>query len=166
MRSGKAVTSVLGSVLVVAVIAVGIIAYLNSPQQVAQRWANAMARRDEKAMKKLVLSKDQERVSGFLGLANMLPDMSTQVTGIEDQQGQKVMRISVKFSRVTFGGVNLSLSGNLNLPFVLVRDRLLFWRVDLEKSEPLIRKEAKEAVLRAIKQNPALQQFLQFLPSR
>lgn len=166
MKQGKAVTSILVLILVVAVIAIGVVAFMNSPQQVAQKWADALARRDSEAMKKLVLPKDQERVSGLLNIANMLPDMTAQLAGIEDQQGQKIVRVSVKFSRVTLGRFNLNLSGNVNLPFVLVRDRFIFWRVDLEKSEPLMREETRKAVLEAIKQNPALQQLLQLLPSR
>lgn len=166
MRRGKAVVSVLVLVLVVVAIVVGVVAFVNSPQQVAQRWADALARRDEAAMKKLVLAKDQERVSGLLSVTNMLPDMSVQLAGIEDQQGQKIARISVKFSKVAVGRFNLNLSGSVNLPFVLARDRFIFWRVDLERSEPLIREEARKAVMEAIKQNPALQQLLQLLPSR
>ncbi len=166
MRQGRAIAAVLGLILVAAIIAIGALAFMNSPQQVAQRWTDALARRDAEAMKKLVLPKDQERISGLLNVANMLPDMSMQLAGIEDQQGQKVARVSVKFSRVAVGKFNLNLSGSVNLPFVLVRDHFIFWRVDLEKSEPLIREEARKAVLEAIKQNPALQQLLQFLPSR
>jgi hypothetical protein len=153
-------------ILIAAIAAVAIVGFINSPQQVAQRWVDALARRDEAAMKKLVLPKDEGRVSGLLGVTNMLSDMSVQLAGIEDQQEQKVARVSVKFSRVTVGRFNLNLSGSVNLPFVLVRDRVLFWRIDLEKSEPLIREEARKAVLEAIKQNPALQQLLQLLPSR
>lgn len=166
MRRGKAVISLLGLILVVAVVAVGVIAFINSPQQIAQKWADALARRDEAALKKLVLPKDQERVSGLLSIANMLPDMSAQLAGVEDQQGQKIVRVSVKFSRVAVGRFNLNLSGSVNLPFVLARDRFIFWRVDLEKSEPLIREEARKAVLEAVKRNPALQQLLQLLPAR
>ncbi|MCS7192786.1 MAG: hypothetical protein NZ937_07385 [Armatimonadetes bacterium] len=161
MRKGKT-TAVLGSILVVVVVAVGVIIFLNSPQMVAQKWADALARRDEAAIKKLVVAKDRERVSGLLSVAGMLVDMSTQVAGIEDQQGQKIARISVNFSQVKFGGLNLSMKGNMNLPFVLVRDRLILWRVDLEKSEPFIRDELKRATVEAIKQNPALQTLLQF----
>ncbi len=163
---GRAKISALALVLAVIAIAVGIIAFINSPQQIARMWANALARRDEKAMKRLVLPKDRERVSRLLSVTNMLPDMSVQLAGVEDQQGQKIARISVKFSKVAIGRLNLNLSGSVNLPFVLARDRFIFWRIDLEKSEPLIREEAREAVIEAIRQNPALQQLLQLLPSR
>lgn len=166
LRQGKAIGTVLGLVLVIAVIVTGAVAFFNSPQQVAQRWANALARRDEATMKRLVLSKDQGRVSGLISVTNMLPDMSVQLAGVDDQQGQKIVRISVKFSQVKVGNFNLNLSGSVNLPFVLACDRFIFWRVDLEKSEPLIREEAMKAVLEAVKRNPALQQLLQFLPSR
>lgn len=166
MKRGKAVALFLGSVLIIAVIVVAVVAFMNSPQQVSQRWVDALIQRNEVAMKKLVLTKDQERVSGLLNITNMLPDMSAQLVGIEDQQGQKIARVSIKFSKVSFGKFNLNLSGSVNLPFVLARDRVLFWRIDLERSEPLIREEAKKAILEAIKNNPALQQLLQFLPSR
>lgn len=166
MRQGKAVASVLGLILIVAVIAVGIVAFINSPQQVAQRWADALSRRDEAAMKKLVLAKDQGRISGLLNVTKMLPDMSAQLAGVEDQQGQKIARVSVKFSQVVFGNFNLKLSGNVNLPFVLVREQILFWRVDLEKSEPLIREEAKKAIMEVVERNPTFQKLLQFLPFR
>lgn len=166
MKRGRTVAIVLVLILVAAIAAVAILAFINSPQQVAQRWVGALARRDGETMKKLVLPKDEGRISGLLNVTNMLPDMSAQLAGIEDQQGQKIARVSVKFSQVTLGKFNLKLSGSVNLPFVLVRDRVLFWRIDLEKSEPLIREEARKAVLEAIKKNPALQQLLQFLPSR
>ncbi|MCX7643122.1 MAG: hypothetical protein N2116_04880 [Armatimonadetes bacterium] len=164
MRQGKAVASFLGLIFVAAAVVFGVIAFMNSPHQVAQKWADALAQRNSEMMKKLVLPKDQERVSGLLNVANMLPDMSAQLAGIEDQQGQKIARISVKFSRVVVGNFNLNLSGNVNLPFVLVRDRLILWRVDLEKSEPLIREEARKAFVEALKRNPALQSLLKLLP--
>ena len=116
--------------------------------------------------KKLVVAKDQERVSGFFGFTKFLLDMSVQLAGIEDQQGQKVAKITINFSQITLGNFNMKLSGSAQLPFVLVRERLIFWRVDLEKSEPLIREETRKAVLEAIKKNPALQSLLQFLPQR
>ncbi len=166
MKRGKTVGIILVLVLIAAIAAVVILGFINSPQKVAQRWADALARRDEATMKKLVLPKDEGRISGLLGVTNMLTNMSAQLAGVEDQQGQKIARVSVKFSQVTLGKFNLNLSGSVNLPFVLVRDRVLFWRIDLEKSEPLIREEARKAVLEAIKQNPALQQLLQLLPSR
>jgi len=155
------------AVLVLLILAVvGAIAFINSPQQVAQKWANALARRDEATLKKLVVAKDQERVSGFIGFTKFLPDMSAQLAGIEDRQGQKVAKITINFSQVALGNFNMKLSGSAQLPFVLVRERLILWRVDLEKSEPLIREEARKAVLEAIKKNPALQSLLQFLPQR
>jgi Na+-transporting methylmalonyl-CoA/oxaloacetate decarboxylase gamma subunit len=155
------------AVLVLLILAVvGAIAFINSPQQVAQKWANALARRDEATLKKLVVTKDQERVSGFIGFTKFLPDMSAQLAGIEDRQGQKVAKVTINFSQVALGNFNMKLSGSAQLPFVLVRERLILWRVDLEKSEPLIREEARKAVLEAIKKNPALQSLLQFLPQR
>jgi Na+-transporting methylmalonyl-CoA/oxaloacetate decarboxylase gamma subunit len=155
------------AVLVLLILAVvGAIAFINSPQQVAQKWANALARRDEATLKKLVVAKDQERVSGFIGFTKFLPDMSAQLAGIEDRQGQKVAKVNINFSQVALGNFNMKLSGSAQLPFVLVRERLILWRVDLEKSEPLIREEARKAVLEAIKKNPALQSLLQFLPQR
>jgi len=164
-RSGR--VSIVFAVLVFVILAVvGTIAFINSPQQVAQKWANALAQRDEAALKKLVVAKDQERVSGFIGFTKFLPDMSVQLAGIEDQQGQKVAKVTINFSQVALGNFNMKLSGSAQLPFVLVRERLIFWRVDLEKSEPLIREEARKAVLEAIKKNPALQSLMQFLPQR
>jgi Na+-transporting methylmalonyl-CoA/oxaloacetate decarboxylase gamma subunit len=155
------------AVLVLLILAVvGAIAFINSLQQVAQKWANALARRDEATLKKLVVAKDQERVSGFIGFTKFLPDMSAQLAGIEDRQGQKVAKVTINFSQVALGNFNMKLSGSAQLPFVLVRERLILWRVDLEKSEPLIREEARKAVLEAIKKNPALQSLLQFLPQR
>ena len=164
-RSGR--VSIVFAVLVFVILAVvGTIAFINSPQQVAQKWANALAQRDEAALKKLVVAKDQERVSGFIGFTKFLPDMSVQLAGIEDQQGQKVAKVTINFSQVALGNFNMKLSGSAQLPFVLVRERLIVWRVDLEKSEPLIREEARKAVLEAIKKNPALQSLMQFLPQR
>jgi len=164
-RSGR--VSIVFAVLVLVILAVvGTIAFINSPQQVAQKWANALAQRDEAALKKLVVAKDQERVSGFIGFTKFLPDMSVQLAGIEDQQGQKVAKVTINFSQVALGNFNMKLSGSAQLPFVLVRERFIFWRVDLEKSEPLIREEARKAVLEAIKKNPALQSLMQFLPQR
>jgi hypothetical protein len=164
-RSGR--VSIVFAVLVFVILAVvGTIAFINSPQQVAQKWANALAQRDEAALKKLVVAKDQERVSGFIGFTKFLPDMSVQLAGIEDQQGQKVAKVTINFSQVALGNFNMKLSGSAQLPFVLVRERFIFWRVDLEKSEPLIREEARKAVLEAIKKNPALQSLMQFLPQR
>ncbi|MCS3920179.1 hypothetical protein Q2T83_10950 [Fervidibacter sacchari] len=164
-RSGR-VGTVFAVLVLVILAVVGTIAFINSPQQVAQKWANALAQRDEAALKKLVVAKDQERVSGFIGFTKFLPDMSVQLAGIEDQQGQKVAKVTINFSQVALGNFNMKLSGSAQLPFVLVRERLIFWRVDLEKSEPLIREEARKAVLEAIKKNPALQSLMQFLPQR
>lgn len=163
MRRSKSIVSVAVLILTIASIAVGFIVFMNSPKQVAHRWADALARRDGEAMKKLVSEKDQGRVAGLLSIANMLPDMNVQLSSIEDQKEQKIARVSVKFSRVVIGNLNLNLSGNLNLPFVLTRERILFWKIDLEKSEPLIREEVKKAAWEAVKRNPVLQQFL---PSR
>lgn len=165
-RHGRTVAIVLGLIFVVAVVVIGILAFTNSPQQVAQKWADALTRRDAKAMEKLVLPKDREKTASLLGVANMLPDMSVQLVGIEEQQGQKVAKFSVKFTRVAFGKMNFSLNGNMNLTFVLARHLILFWRIDLEKSESLIREEAMKAVKEAIRQNPTIQQLLQFLPLR
>ncbi|MFA0785108.1 hypothetical protein [Candidatus Fervidibacter sacchari] len=164
-RSGR-VGTVFAVLVLVILAVVGTIAFINSPQQVAQKWANALAQRDEAALKKLVVAKDQERVSGFIGFTKFLPDMSVQLAGIEDQQGQKVAKVTINFSQVALGNFNMKLSGSAQLPFVLVRERFIFWRVDLEKSEPLIREEARKAVLEAIKKNPALQSLMQFLPQR
>jgi len=165
-RSGRVGIAFVVFLFVITLAIVGAIAFINSPQQVAQKWANALAQRDEAALKKLVVAKDQERVSGFIGFTKYLPDMSVQLVGIEDQQGQKVAKVTINFSQVALGNFNMKLSGSAQLPFVLVRERLIFWRVDLEKSEPLIREEARKAVLEAIKKNPALQSLLQFLPQR
>ncbi|MCS7264020.1 MAG: hypothetical protein NZ805_04220 [Armatimonadetes bacterium] len=162
MSKGKAMKVFLGLILVAAIVAVGVVTFMNSPNQVGQKWAEALARKDAEAMKKLVLAKDQERISGLLRVANMFPEIGAQLTGIEDQQGQKVARLSINFTRVKVLGAEISLKGNVNLPFVLVRDRLILWRVDLEKSEPLIRDELRKATVEAIKQNPALQTLLQF----
>ena len=165
-RSGRVGIAFVVFLFVITLAIVGAIAFINSPRQVAQKWANALAQRDEAALKKLVVAKDQERVSGFIGFTKYLPDMSVQLVGIEDQQGQKVAKVTINFSQVALGNFNMKLSGSAQLPFVLVRERLIFWRVDLEKSEPLIREEARKAVLEAIKKNPALQSLLQFLPQR
>jgi len=164
-RNGR-VGIVLAVLVLVALVAFGLIAFINSPQQVAQKWVDALSRRDEATLRKLVMAKDQERVSGFIGFTKYLPDMSAQLAGIEDQQGQKVVKVTINFSQVALGNFNMKLSGSAQLPFVLVRDRLIFWRVDLEKSEPLIREEARKAILEAIKKNPAFQALLQFLPQR
>ena len=164
-RSGR-VGTVFAVLVLVILAVVGTIAFINSPQQVAQKWANALAQRDEAALKKLVVAKDQERVSGFIGFTKFLPDMSVQLAGIEDQQGQKVAKVTINFSQVALGNFNMKLSVSAQLPFVLVRERFIFWRVDLEKSEPLIREEARKAVLEAVKKNPALQSLMQFLPQR
>jgi len=164
-RSGRA--SIVFAVFALVILAViGVIAFINSPQQVAQKWANALAQRDEAALKNLVVAKDQERVSGFIGFTKFLPEMSVQLAGIEDQQGQKVVKVTINFSQVALGNFNMKLSGSAQLPFVLVRERLIFWRVDLEKSEPLIREEARKAILEAIKKNPALQSLLQLFPQK
>ena len=164
-RSGR--VGIVFAVLVLVILAVvGAIAFINSPQQVAQKWASALAQRNEAALKKLVVAKDQERVSGFIGFTKFLPDMSVQLAGIEDHQGQKVAKVTINFSQIALGKFNMKLSGSAQLPFVLVRERFIFWRVDLEKSEPLIREEARKAVLEAIKKNPALQSLLQFFPQR
>jgi len=165
-RSGRVGIAFVVFLFVITLAIVGAIAFINSPRQVAQKWANALAQRDEAALKKLVVAKDQERVSGFIGFTKFLPDMSVQLAGIEDQQGQKVAKVTINFSQVALGNFNMKLSGSAQLPFVLVRERFIFWRVDLEKSEPLIREEARKAVLEAIKKNPALQSLMQFLPQR
>ena len=165
-RSGRVGIAFVVFLFVITLAIVGAIAFINSPRQVAQKWANALAQRDEAALKKLVVAKDQERVSGFIGFTKFLPDMSVQLAGIEDQQGQKVAKVTINFSQVALGNFNMKLSGSAQLPFVLVRERFIFWRVDLEKSEPLIREEARKAVLEAVKKNPALQSLMQFLPQR
>ena len=161
------------ALLLVLAAGVGFVAFINSPQQVAQKWANALARQDEASLKKLVAAKDQQRLSGLIGITKMFSDMSAQLAGIEDRQGQKVAKVAINFSQISFGGLNLKFKGSIQLPFVLVRERFVFWRVDLEKSESLMVEEAKrmmaemrKAFLEAAKQNPALQQLLQFLPQR
>jgi hypothetical protein len=164
-RSGR--VGIIFAVVVLVILAVvGAIAFINSPQQVAQKWANALARRDEATLKKLVVAKDRDRVSSFIGFTKYLPDMSAQLAGIEDHRGQKIAKVTINFSQVALGNFNLKLNGSAQLPFVLVREMLILWRVDLEKSEPLIGQEARKAVLEAIKKNPALQPLLQFLPQR
>ncbi len=164
-RRGRA--SIVFAVFALVILAaIGAIAFINSPQKVAQKWASALAQRDEEALKKMVMAKDQERVSGFIGFTKFLPDMSVQLAGVEDREGQKIAKVTINFSQVALGNFNMKLSGSAQLPFVLVRERLVFWRVDLEKSEPLIREEARKAILEAIKKNPALQSLLQFLPQR
>jgi hypothetical protein len=164
--SGRADIAFAVLLFVIILAIVGAIAFINSPQQIAQKWANALVRRDEATLKKLVVAKDQERVSGFIGFTKFLPDMSAQLAGIDDQQGQKVAKVTINFSQVALGNFNMKLSGSAQLPFVLVRERFIFWRVDLEKSEPLIREETRKAVLEAVKKNPALQSLLQLLPQR
>lgn len=164
-RKGR--TSVVLALLVLVVLiaaGVGGIAFVNSPQQVAQKWADALARADEVTLKKLVVPKDEGRVSNLVSITKLLPGMSTQLIGVEDHQGQKIAKVAVKFSQVVIGKFNLKLNGTANLPFVLTREKFIFWRVDLEKSDPLIRQEARRAVIEAVKQNPTLQQLLQFLP--
>jgi len=172
---GKRTKIVLVSLALILVLAagVGFVAFINSPRQVAQRWANALARQDEASLKKLVVAKDQQRVSGLMGITKILADMSAQLAGIEDRQGQKVARVAINFSQISFGSFNFKFKGSIQLPFVLVREQFIFWRVDLEKSESLMVEEAKKMMaemrqtfLEAAKQNPALQQFLQFLPQR
>jgi len=170
---GKRTKIVLVSLALILVLAagVGFIAFINSPRQVAQKWANALACHDEANLRKLVVAKDKQRVSELMGIAKMFADMSAQLAGIEDRQGQKVARVAINFSQISFGNFNFKFKGSIQLPFVLVRERFIFWRVDLEKSESLMVEEAKKmmaetrkAFLEAAKQNPALQQFLQFLP--
>ncbi|MER3501165.1 MAG: hypothetical protein IMHGJWDQ_002109 [Candidatus Fervidibacter sp.] len=164
-RKGRMAIGVLVLVVLLGVIgAIGFVAVQNSPQRVAQAWAEALARKDQAALKKLVLPKDEGRVPQLLGFTNYLPDMSVQLAGVDDRQDHKVARVAVKFSQVTLGRVSLKLSGSAELPFVLVRERLIFWRVDLERSESLLREATRKAILDAIRQNPQLQQLLQFLP--
>ncbi len=166
LRAGKAVAVSLLVILLIAGAVLGFLAFANSPQRVGQGWAEAMERKDEAALKKLVLPKDQERVGRFLGGLQMFPDLRTQFVGVEDQKEQKIARIKVQFSQVTVGKFSLNLSGDADLPFVLARDRLIFWRVDLEKSEALIGEAAKKAVWQAIQQNPQLRQLLQMFGIR
>ncbi|MGQ9462029.1 MAG: hypothetical protein ACUVTP_03365 [Candidatus Fervidibacter sp.] len=163
IRRGR--TSVVLALLVLVVliaVGVGSIAFVNSPQQVAQKWADALARTDEVTLKKLVVPKDEKRVSSLVSIVKMLSGMSAQVVGIEDQKGQKVAKIAVKFSQVTAGNFSFKLDRTVQLPFILTREKLIFWRVDLEKSEPLIWSEARRVVIEAVKQNPEIQQFLLF----
>lgn len=160
MREGRTSVILALLVLVVLIAVVGGIAFVNSTQQVAQKWADALARGDEVTLKKLVVPKDEGRVSNLVSITRMLPGMSTQLVGVEDHQGQKIAKVAVKFSQLVVGKFNLKLSGTAHLPFVLTREKLIFWRVDLEKSEPLIRDEAKRAAIEAMKKNPELQQLL------
>ncbi len=160
-RMGRsAVVALLLALIVVAGGIVGGLVILNSPQRVGQAWAEALSKKDEAALQKLVLPKDKERVPKLLSAAKMLPDMQVQFVGIDERDGQKVARVSIQFSRVTVGSYTLNLKGSAELPFILARDRWIFWRVDLEQSDPLVQEAAKQAIWKAIQQDPRIQQLL------
>ncbi len=166
-RMGRsAVVALLLALIIVAGGIVGGLVILNSPQRVGQAWAEALSQKDEAALQKLVLPKDKERVPRLLSAAKMLPDMQVQFVGISERDGQKVARVSIQFSRVTIGAYTLNLKGSTELPFVLTRDRWIFWRVDLEQSDPLVQEAAKQAIWKAIQQDPRLQQLLKLFGIR
>jgi hypothetical protein len=93
----------------------------------------------------------------------MFPDLQLQVARVEDRGGQKVAVLSASFSQVAFGAMRISVpNAKLELPFALTRERGLFWRVDLEQSENLLRQQFQQAAAAYLRQSPAmLQQFLQ-----
>lgn len=164
MRKGKAVIITLVVLVILVAAAIGFISLTNSPTQVALKWAGALSRKDEVALKKLVLAKDQGRVAGLINATKFLHNMTAQFSEIEDRQGQKVAKIAIKFSGVSVGNFRMKLNGTVQLPFVLAREKLLFWRVDLEKSEAPIREEVRRAILEAIRRDPQLRSLLQFIP--
>ncbi|GBC97761.1 hypothetical protein HRbin17_00252 [bacterium HR17] len=166
-RDGKALVMGLAGFVVVAVIVGLLVAIRNSPSAVAQAFAAQLARRDESGLRALVTAKDQQRVPRLIAFANLFPDLQLQVNRIENRNGQTVAVLVASFSQVALGAMRFSVpAGKLELPFALRRERVLFWRVDLEQSEPLLRQTLQQAALAVLRQQPALlQQLLQHLPS-
>lgn len=157
---------VLVGAVVLAAIAIAVAAVLisrNSPQKVAHTFAEALVGKDEATLRRVAAAKDVDRVPRIVGFAGMFPDLKLEVTRVEDRGGQKVAVLSATFSQITFGAKRFSVpNGKLELPFVLTRERWFFWRVDLERSEALLRQQLQQAAADYLRQNPALmQQWLQ-----
>jgi len=158
-----ALLALIGALVIVAVAVIAFLLFRNSPSQVAQALADGLARKDEATLRRIVAAKDADRVPRLLGFAGMFPDLQLQVARVEDRGGQKVAVLSASFSQVAFGAMRISVpNAKLELPFALTRERGLFWRVDLEQSESLLRQQFQQAAAAYLRQSPAmLQQFLQ-----
>ncbi len=137
--------------------AVGVLAFLNSPQQVAKRFADALSKGDREAIKKLVVAKDRDKIT-LVGLTSGR-GVPTRVIGVEKSGDQVIAKLEADLSAqegfdpkiaAAFG-----IPSKLELPFVLVKENYIFWRVDMEKSGPLI----AESFLKSV--GPQFKQFLQ-----
>ncbi len=145
------------ALIVVAAGAVGVLAFLNSPQQVAQRLADAFSRGDAEAIKKLVVAKDRGRPA----LKTLVPGrgVPTRVVGVEKSGEQLIAKLEFDLSKQE--GFNpqvaaaFGIPSKIQLPFVLVKENFIFWRVDMEKSEPLI----AESFIKSL--GPQFKQFMQ-----
>ncbi|MCX7969296.1 MAG: hypothetical protein N3B10_12555 [Armatimonadetes bacterium] len=143
--------------LIAAAVAVGVLAFLNSPQQVAQKLADAFSRGDSEAIRKLVVAKDREKLA-LVGFSSG-QSVPTRVIGIEKSGDKVIAKLEADLSSQE--GFNpqiaaaFGIPSKLELPFVLVRENYIFWRVDLEKSGPLI----AESFLKSV--SPQFKQLLQ-----
>lgn len=137
--------------------AVGVLAFLNSPQQVAKKLADALSKGDTEAIKKLVVAKDRDKIT-LAGLTSGR-GVPTRFIGIEKSGDQVIAKLEVDFSAQE--GVDpkiaaaFGIPSKLELPLVLVKENYIFWRVDMEKSNPLI----AESFLKSV--GPQFKQFLQ-----
>ncbi|MFA0737866.1 MAG: hypothetical protein LKKZDAJK_000963 [Candidatus Fervidibacter sp.] len=165
-RQGKVIGTMAITLAIVAIAVIAFLLFRNSPSQVAQTFADGLVRKDEATLRRVVASKDADRVPRVIGFAGMFPDLKLEVARVEDRGGQKVAVLSASFSQVAFGAARFSVpNGKLELPFALTRERGFFWRVDLEQSENLLRQTIQQAATNYLRQSPAIhQQFLQQLP--
>ncbi len=134
--------------------AVGAFMVLNSPERVARAFAEASSKGDIEAMKRLVTAKDREKLEKTKNLPKQ--PAPTRFVGLERRGDHLVAKLEADLSgqKAQAAAFGLQLPDKMELPFVLVRERLIFWRVDLEKSQPLL----KESVMKAL--GPQLQQFI------
>lgn len=143
-------------VIVLAGGGVGALAVLNSPERVAKAFSDALSKGDTVTLQKLVTAKDREKVAKWKFPSGQ--SSSVRFVGLERRGEQLVAKLEAdipaaqKAQAAAFG---LQLPDKMDLPFALVRERLIFWRVDLEKSKPLL----NESVMKAL--GPQLQQFMQ-----
>lgn len=143
--------------LVAAASAVGVITFLNSPQQVAKKLADALSRGGREGFKKLVVAKDRDKItSAGLTSGHGVP---TRVIGIEKSGNQVIAKLEADLSSQEGFDPKiasaLGIPSKIELPFVLVKENYIFWWVDLEKSGPLL----AESFLKSL--GPQFKQFLQ-----
>lgn len=158
VRKGAPVGFIIGILALLAAVGLGATAFFitthqNRPEKIARAFVEAIIKGEVSTLERLVIPEHREKIRRAMErLARIgqvqsgAKEVKTSVASVSRKGNEAVVKVAIEAK----GGLPIGVK--LELPIVVIRRQLVFWRVDLEKTDREMKKWAKEFLPRILGQ--------------